>query len=147
MLSRKDPEEKKSNDFSDVVRRIGATDSLRRGGFEIYVDPTDDPDIGGTALFVSKLRIELKHSTIEILMVRKKKSRAALDEVGWGSGSNLDEKTNAAKEKENLALKPKLDEKEKWWSIGRGRKDSKEKKDKGEREHSKARTKCKMKFH
>jgi serine/arginine repetitive matrix protein 2 len=77
-------------------------------------------------------------------MVRKKKSRAALDEVGWGAGSNVDEKANVPKkDKENVSLKPKLDEKGGWWSIGRGRKDSKEKKEKGDREHSKTRAKCK----
>ena len=52
-----------NTDFSDVVRRIGAptaslASSLKaKGGFEIYVDPTDDPDIG------------------EILVVRKRPSR------------------------------------------------------------------------
>ena len=38
-----------------------------RGGYDIYVDQTDDPDIG------------------EILVVRKKKSRAGLDGVSWGA--------------------------------------------------------------
>jgi hypothetical protein len=40
-----------------VVRRVGIPSAVAggrsgsgtlRGGFEIYVDPTDDPDIGGT---------------------------------------------------------------------------------------------------
>jgi len=35
--------------------------------FEIYVDPTNDPDIG------------------EILMVKTKKSRLALDGMHWGT--------------------------------------------------------------
>ena len=73
------------------------------------MDPTVDPDIG------------------EIVMVKKKKSRAALDGMKWGP---LDEVTNvpsvAPKEAPAL-LKVKTEEKEKWWSIGRGRKDSKEK--------------------
>ena len=89
------------------------------GGFEIYVDPADDPEIG------------------EILLVKKKKSRAALSGMNWGT---LGEVTNVPsttkskeskekggkKEKEGL-LKIKGDENQKWWSIGRGRKDSKEK--------------------
>lgn len=52
--------------FSDVVRRVGGA-SVNNGGngFEIYVDPTNDPDIG------------------EILMVKKKKSRMALDGMQW----------------------------------------------------------------
>ena len=58
--SRKDAVEKERArekgrlDFSDVVRRVGVGDGngkngsgSLRGGFEIYVDPTNDPDIGG----------------------------------------------------------------------------------------------------
>ena len=103
------------------------------GGFEIYVDPADDPEIG------------------EILLVKKKKSRAALNGMSWGT---LGEVTNVPpmtkpkeskekggkKEKEGL-LKVKMDENQKWWSIGRGRKDSKEK-DK-EKDKEKERAKCK----
>lgn len=115
---------KKSNkDFSDVVR--GAT-STGRGGFDIYVDQAEDTEIG------------------EILLV-KKKSRGALDGTRWGA---LEEVTNApavpkekTKERENDGLpKVKGDEMEKWWSIGRGRKDSKEKTK--EKEISKSRSKC-----
>ena len=106
---------KKSNkDFSDVVRRVGGPPSTGRGGFDIYVDQADDAEIG------------------EIMMVRKKKSRGTLDGMKWGA---LGEVTNVPavskdnvkeREKDGL-LKVKGDEKEKWWSIGRGRKDSKEK--------------------
>ncbi|EGO19639.1 hypothetical protein SERLADRAFT_443108 [Serpula lacrymans var. lacrymans S7.9] len=107
----------RTQDFSDVVRRVGgSTSTSRNGGYEIYVDPTEDPDLG------------------ELLMVKKKKSRAGLDGLRWGA---LGEVTNVPtttkqKDKENKKvkdglLKVKVDEKEKWWSIGRGRKDSKEK--------------------
>ena len=106
---------KKSNkDFSDVVRRVGGAPSTGRGGFDIYVDQAEDTEIG------------------EILLVKKRKSRGALDGMRWGA---LGEVTNVpavpkekTRERENDGLlKVKGDEKEKWWSIGRGRKDSKEK--------------------
>src|SRR5215471_13931909 len=54
--SRKDGAERVNGrkDFSDVARRVGISGANEkvengslRGGFEIYVDPTDDPDIGG----------------------------------------------------------------------------------------------------
>ena len=121
-----------NTDFSDVVRRIGApaassASSLKaKGGFEIYVEPTDDPDIG------------------EILVVRKRPSRVrgGLGGVGWGVEVGADapppmpqpmgEKTNLGGAKEGPG---KMDEKEggkeRWWTIGRGRKDSKEEKKKG----------------
>jgi len=98
-----------------VVRRVGgAPVQSGNNGFEIYVDPTNDPDLG------------------EILMVKKKKSRLALDGMQWGT---LGEVTNVppvtkVKEKggkKESLLKVKVDENQKWWSIGRGRKDSKEK--------------------
>jgi len=112
----RDKEKDRAKDFSDVVRRVSASPSTS-GGFEIYVDPTVDPDVG------------------EIVIVEKKKSRAALDSMSWGA---LSEATNFPKStqigasqpvtKENPAfLKVKVDEERKWWSISRGRKDSKEK--------------------
>lgn len=117
----------RERDFSDVVRRVqGASVNNGSNGFEIYVDPANDPDIG------------------DILMVKKKKSRLGLDGMQWGT---LGEVTNVPSvvvkpkekggKKENL-LKVKVDENQKWWSIGRGRKDSKEK-DKGK---DKERVKC-----
>ncbi|KAG7440055.1 uncharacterized protein BT62DRAFT_938390 [Guyanagaster necrorhizus] len=111
-------EREKMRDFSDVVRRVGGNTESARGGFEIYVDPTEDPDIE------------------EIILVRKKKSRAALDGMGWGGGS-MTEVTNVPPVKAKAKEKEKEKEegsKEKWWAMGRGRKDSKEKdkaKDKG----------------
>jgi len=120
-MGSRDKEKDRAKDFSDVVRRIGAPASASgRGGFEIYVDPTFDPDIG------------------EIVMVKKKKSRVALDGMNWGTlgettnvPKNLPQQeiqTQPAKTKENPALlKVKVEEERKWWTIGRGRKDSKEK--------------------
>lgn len=140
--------ERSQNDFSDVVRRIGGTTSAGRGGYEIYVDHTEDPDLE------------------EIVLVKRKKSRLGLDGVAWGPGEEntsnaLKPKASAntlkpkasenvlkpksstnilkpkSKDKENSVrakpvehlLKPKVDENQKWWSISRGRKDSKEQKE------------------
>lgn len=110
----------KGKDLSDVARRVGVSSASTGRSFDIYVDPTDDPDIG------------------EIVVVKKKKSRAGLDGLRWGA---LGDVTNTVKEVEAeklkskpkekkrpaTSLKVKIDEKEKWWTIGRGRKDSKEK--------------------
>ncbi|KAF7982388.1 hypothetical protein HWV62_28475 [Athelia sp. TMB] len=110
--------EKRKDDFSDVARRVGAPGSASAGraGFDIYVDQNQDPDLGS------------------MLLVKKKKSRAALDGMKWGA---LGEVTNVpstqkpgketGKAKDKGLLKVKGDEKDKWWSIGRGRKDSKDK--------------------
>jgi hypothetical protein len=100
----------RGNDSSDVVRRVGADTESTCGGFEIYVDPTNDPEFG------------------DIVVVKKQKSRGALNEMAWGA---LGEVTNApnmprAGPVYDDAFKVK-DEDKKWWSIGRGRKDSKEK--------------------
>ena len=126
-----------NKDLSDVVRRVGGSASTSRGGFEIYVDPTNDPEIG------------------EILMVKKKKSRAALDGMKWGPLGEVTNVPSAPKENGKPSagnlLKVKTEEKEKWWSIGRGRKDSKEKaKDKsrgrsasrGHRKHTRLLSPC-----
>ena len=82
-------------------------------------------------------------------MVRKKKSRAGLDGLEWGA---LGEVANVPKEKEKKdgLLKVKGDEnKDKWWTIGRGRKDSKEKtKDKeNANANTKPRAKCEFPTH
>lgn len=114
----------REDDFSDVVRRVGAPGSTpRNGGFEIYVDHCVDEE------------------DASLVIVKKKKSRAALDNVGWGNGvlgerTNTGSKANAGSaDKENkgpvnlLKASAKGDENQnsKWWnvSIGRGRKDSK----------------------
>ncbi|KAF9560634.1 hypothetical protein CPC08DRAFT_466596 [Agrocybe pediades] len=124
--------EERARDLSDVVRRVGVNPTSGSftqqgfghgggpgsGAFEIYVDPSVDPDIG------------------DIVVVKKKKSRLGLDGMAWsaaGSNGAVSEVTNVPKtrqeekEKDGL-LKVKIDEGQKWWSIGRGRKDSKEEK-------------------
>lgn len=101
-------EKERGKDLSDVVRRVGAPSSSK-GAFEIYVDPTVDPDIG------------------EIVMVKKKKSRVALDGMKWGPLGEVTNVPSVTPKEAPALLKVKTEEKEKWWSIGRGRKDSKEK--------------------
>ncbi|KAF9449617.1 hypothetical protein P691DRAFT_799115 [Macrolepiota fuliginosa MF-IS2] len=100
----------KGKDLSDVARRAGADSSSTRGGFEIYVDPTNDPELG------------------DIVVVKKQKSRGALDGMNWGALGEVTNVPNAPKNgpAPSAMLKVKEEEK-KWWSIGRGRKDSKEK--------------------
>ena len=106
----RDKEKDRGKDLSDVVRRVGGDSLSARGGFEIFVDPTMDPDIG------------------EIVMVKKKKSRRALDGMTWGDAFNEVTKVPKLPPKETAPLqKVKNEEKEKWWTLGRGRKDSKEK--------------------
>jgi hypothetical protein len=146
-------ENARGNDFSDVVRRVAAGNGSSsspmgsaklKGGFEIYVDPSADPDMS------------------DIMVVKKQKSRAALDDMGWGptnaNGSSgrgvLGEVTNGSssdllskKEKEGGGmLKVKVDEDKKWWSIGRGRKDSKDErkvKEKEKENAARSRASCK----
>ena len=65
-------------------------------------------------------------------MVKKKKSRLALDGMEWGTLGEVTNVPSATKPKEKRGkkdslLRVKVDENQKWWSIGRGRKDSKEK--------------------
>ncbi|KAH6911246.1 hypothetical protein BKA70DRAFT_1460494 [Coprinopsis sp. MPI-PUGE-AT-0042] len=118
-------DEKKAKDLSDVVRRMGISSASLKGGFEIFVDPSyEDEEIG------------------EILVVRRKKSRAGLDGVfgmdagvKTGKSGTLGEITNGSARMRSESrgsqdgglLKPKEDDK-KWWnlSIGRSRKDSKD---------------------
>jgi serine/arginine repetitive matrix protein 2 len=83
------------------------------------VDQSTDPELG------------------DIVMVKKKKSRVGLDGLEWGAavaggGGGFGEVTNTRDgEKEK-------DEKEgKWWTIGRGRKDSK-----GKEKENVGRAKC-----
>ncbi|KAK7047178.1 hypothetical protein VNI00_006844 [Paramarasmius palmivorus] len=118
----KDKDKERGKDLSDVIRRVGGSSSARRG-FDIYVDPTDDPEME------------------EIIMIKKKKSRAGLDGLRWGSGGPLEEVTNipSAPQPVTNATKVKSEGKEKWWTIGRGRKDSKEKEKEKEKEKAKPR--------
>ena len=113
------PKEKAKENLEPGHEQTGRSSSSGRS-FDIYVDPTDDPDIG------------------EIIVVRKKKSRGALDEVQWspaplGDKTNFNPapaqpKTEVPKEKEKFVpsiFKSKNDDKEKdkdkWWSIGRSK--------------------------
>ncbi|OSC98903.1 hypothetical protein PYCCODRAFT_1470720 [Trametes coccinea BRFM310] len=103
--------DKSNKDFSDIARRVGSAPSTGRGGFEIYVDQNDDPELA------------------EIVVVKKKKSRLALDGMKWGTLGEVTNVPAAPKEQKSAPsdnlLKVKGDENQKWWSIGRGRKDSK----------------------
>ena len=100
------------HDLSDVVRRVGggtATTSVGKSGFEIYVEPVPQPHVG----------------VDEVVMVKKKKSRASLSALKWGA---VGEVTNTVQTKDTTqTLRLKNEDKEKWWTIGRGRKDSKDK--------------------
>jgi hypothetical protein len=102
----KTPENK---DLTDVVHRVGGntvTGSISKKGLEVYVDPTAQSEVG------------------EVLMVKKKKSRAALSGLKWGTLADV---TNSAPSKDSTqTVRLKNEDKEKWWSIGRGRKDSKD---------------------
>ncbi|KIJ56218.1 hypothetical protein M422DRAFT_63159 [Sphaerobolus stellatus SS14] len=106
-----DPNNKKTK---TKHKKKGEKTASSRSTIDIYVDPSDDPDIG------------------EIVVVKKKKSRAKLEAIGWA----LSELTNEGneghpgdepQEKKDDRLKLKVEEKERgWWSsIGRGRRDSK----------------------
>ncbi|KAH9837979.1 uncharacterized protein C8Q71DRAFT_898946 [Rhodofomes roseus] len=125
--------DKATKDFSDVVRRVGGdptSTSSGRGGFEIYVDHAEDEELG------------------EILVVKKKKSRMGLDSLRWGGA--LGEVTNVppAAQKEGKAgetlLPVKVEENQKWWSISRGRKDSKGKEKEKEKENSGSSVRAKL---
>lgn len=98
-----------NNDLTNVVRHAGGstvTGSVSKKGLEPYVDPTAQSEVG------------------EVLMVKKKKSRAALSGLKWGTLADV---TNSAPSKDlTQTVRPKNEDKEKWWGIGRGRKDSKD---------------------
>ena len=140
--------ERSQNDFSDVVRRIGGTPSAGRDGYEIYVDHTEDPDLEEIVLVKrKKSRLGLdavawgpgEGETGNALKPKPSanalKPKASENVLKPKSSTNIlksksKDKENSVKAKpvEHL-LKPKADENQKWWSIGRGRKDSKEQKE------------------
>lgn len=137
-LPNSNKENARGKDFSDVIRRVASGNASQqslvgsaklRGGFDIYVDPSADPEMS------------------DILVVKKQKSRAALNSMGWGpAGVNvsrdaLGEVTNhghevrekevkgkEVKEGSGTLSKVKGEEDRKWWSIGRGRKELKDEK-------------------
>lgn len=60
-------------------------------------------------------------------MMAKKKSRGALNGMKWEALGEVINAPNGQKEKEKDGLlESKGDEKAKWWSFGRGKKDTKE---------------------
>lgn len=116
------------SDFSDVVRRIGSNSA--RGGFEIHVDRPEEAQGEG-----------------EVMLVKKKKGRPVLNGLKWGSSNGALEEvtnipsTNTKKEQSStLKVAEGKDTISKWWSIGRGRKESKEKENKETKKEK--RTKC-----
>jgi serine/arginine repetitive matrix protein 2 len=123
LVSGKGSKTNRKHDLSDVVRRVGgsaASASVGKAGFEIYVDPVPQPDAGVN----------------EVLMVKKKKSRASLSALKWGA---MGEVTNTVQSKDTTQIvRLKNEDKEKWWTIGRGRKESKDKRvvEKDARTHS-----------
>lgn len=113
----------RGKDFSMSPRPTSADVSSLREGFEIYVDPTPDPDLG------------------DIVMIKKQKSRGALNEMRWGALGEVTNISNAPRPPPSASVMLKVKEEDKkWWSIGRGRKDSKEKEKEG-KENAK-RAKC-----
>jgi serine/arginine repetitive matrix protein 2 len=104
----------RAQDMSDIVRRVGGDangSGSNRAGFDIYVDPKADSE------------------PASVVLVKKKKSRGALNALGWGN--TLSESTNVPRRRGEKAEKTKekeegVKEKEKWWSIGRERRVSKD---------------------
>jgi serine/arginine repetitive matrix protein 2 len=134
---------KSQTDFSDVVRRVGGTTSAGRGAYEIHVDHTEDLELEEVVLVKKKKsRLGLDGIFGDENILKSKSSGNALKPKSSanilrskGSSNILKAKTKGAENSlkpkgvENL-LKPKAEEKDKWWSISRGRKDSsKEQKD------------------
>jgi hypothetical protein len=112
LVSGKSSKTNGKQDLSDVVRCVGgssATASVRKSGFEIYVEPVPQPHV----------------AVDEVIVVKKKKSRASLSALKWGA---LGEVTNTVQSKDTTqTARSKNEDKEKWWTIGKGRKDSKDK--------------------
>jgi serine/arginine repetitive matrix protein 2 len=120
---------RREREFSDITRRLGVHSQVSDGD-DVYIDPSQDPDIG------------------EIVVVKKKKSRAALDGIRWALGDKTNtnmtgkEENSKKKTKDKVkedASKTKSDESSKWWTIGRGKKDTKEK----QSDKTQPRPKCK----
>lgn len=102
----------KGRDLSDVVRRVGASATASSSGREIWVECTEE-DVS--------VAVEEEAASLVILKKGRKKERAALGDVGWGtngagSGDRNPEKAGT-KEKE----KERGGAKEKWWTLGLGK--------------------------
>lgn len=106
----------KAADPSTAAPRVSTISEAPRS-FEVYTDPADDPEIG------------------EIVVVQRKKSRAALGDVSWGNNAETEltvkstidaTKLRKRRSSKNLAKENKDGEdKAGWWSrtIGRGQKE------------------------
>lgn len=95
----------------NISDQIGADNPSTREGFEIFVDTTNDPEFN------------------DVLVVKKQKSRGALNGMNWGALGEVTNVPNVPRD-DPAALGGMLKSKEedkKWWSIGRGRKDLKNK--------------------
>jgi hypothetical protein len=103
----------KDHSTSDYPRPASrANDHFGSGAskLKVFVDPTEDiKDVPQ--------------------LVKKKKSRAALDSIKWALGDRTNVKDSVAKTEKNKEPRSSVDsDKEKWkWTIGRGRKDRKTK--------------------
>ncbi|KZT06716.1 uncharacterized protein LAESUDRAFT_149730 [Laetiporus sulphureus 93-53] len=117
--------EKLKNDFSSAVRRVSgasASQSADRGGFDIYVDHTDDPDLE------------------EVVVVKKRKSRRGLDNISWDT---LGDVTNTPPGQKDGPSKPKPKVKEdsdKWWSFGHSHEGAKVQEKENDKAKRKSRT-------
>ncbi|KAJ3573255.1 hypothetical protein NP233_g2552 [Leucocoprinus birnbaumii] len=97
----------KIREFAEVSRRDSAS---VREGFDIFIDHPNDPELE------------------DIVVVKKQKSRGALNGLKWGALGEVTNVPNSTRSGSISSTVSKLKEEEKkWWSIGRGRKDSKEK--------------------
>lgn len=132
----------RENDLSDVARRVGAPSSASTGrGYDIYVNPTNDSDVG------------------DIVVVKKQKSRTALGSIGWSSnngssnalmkdGTNFSAPVEKSEKPGHFrkastgalslltgkrstgpsdVLASESEDNQKWWTLGRSRRDSKHK--------------------
>jgi hypothetical protein len=100
----------KGKDSSVISDQMGADNPSTREGFEIFVDPTNDPEFN------------------DVLVVKKQKSRGALNGMNWGALGEVTNVPNVPRDGPAPSGMPKSKEEDKkWWSIGRGRKDSKNK--------------------
>ncbi|KDQ55355.1 hypothetical protein JAAARDRAFT_59878 [Jaapia argillacea MUCL 33604] len=145
---------KKEKDLSDVVRRVGAgktkggnggggggkVGTSGRGGFEIWVDQDEDPEFG-EIVFVKKKKSRAGLGGVFGVLgevtnvgegVKSGDDGEVVKDKGGKEGKGKDKKGENGKEGKEKEGKDKgmlrvKGEESKWWSIGRGRKDSKEK--------------------
>jgi len=131
--------------MSLAAQHIGRTVSAGRGGCEVRVDRTEDPSLEGIVLVEGKKsRLGLDAVTwgpSEESMGNVLRSGATARALGPKASESVFKPRSFAnvlepssKDKESSVrtnpverlLEPRADESRKWWSIGRGRKDSEE---------------------